>query len=136
MALKSGCEENEFYPGPVSLLGLREARNNRNAGMFICIIDCCLSCVEWLLTMFNKYAFVYVSIYGYDFKTAGSAVWKLFTEQGFVPIINDDIIDTALSFGCLGSGVITGFVGYAYGAGAGVSDEYKLVMFVIGLVAG
>ena len=75
---------------------LREAEKNRNAQLFICLVQCILSCVEALLEIFNRYAFCYVAIYGYDFKTAGRSVFDLFKKLGWTTIINDDLIETAL----------------------------------------
>lgn len=115
---------------------LREARKNRNAQMFLCIIECCLSFIESLLEYFNRYAFCYVAIYGYDFKAAGKAVFDLFRSKGWTTIINDDLIDTALSFGCMGCGVLTGFIGWSYSVSIGVSSDYQLVLFICGLIAG
>lgn len=115
---------------------LREARKNRNAQIFLCIIECCLSFIESLLEYFNRYAFCYVAIYGMDFKSAGKAVFNLFKSKGWTTIINDDLIDTALSFGCLGCGILTGFIGWSYSVGIGVSSDYQLVLFICGLIAG
>ena len=115
---------------------LQEIRNNRRDDMFLCIIDCLLSCLEQLLQIFNRYAFCYVAIYGYDFKTAGRNVFDLFKRLGWTTIINDDLIDTALTFGCIGAGLITGFIGWIYGVALDVESEHLMFLFIAGLIAG
>jgi len=55
---------------------------------------------------FNRWAFVYVGIYGYKFTDAGKAVMQLFHERGFDGIINDDLIGNCLFFVSLGVGTV------------------------------
>ncbi|GMI45134.1 hypothetical protein TrCOL_g588 [Triparma columacea] len=115
---------------------LREAEKNKNAQVFLCVIQCLLGCVESLLEYFNRYAFCYVAIYGYDFKTAGRSVFDLFKKLGWTTIINDDLIETALSFGCVGTGFLTALVGWLFGHAIGVDSQYLLFMFIGGFISG
>merc|ERR1711968_1901 len=68
------------------------------------IAACLMQCIRELMEYFNKFAYVYVSLYGLDFRNAGRAV-----------IIHDDLLGVVLFFGSLGialSGVVIG-TGYA-----------------------
>ncbi len=118
---------------------LREARNNKNAGLFICLIDCILGCIESLLEYFNRYAYCFVAIYGYDFLKAGKAVFSLFKRLGWTTIINDDLIENALTFGSLGVGIFTALPVYFYTLvddSVDSTTQFLLVFgcFIVGIV--
>jgi hypothetical protein len=44
-----------------------QARRDGDAGIAACIAQCILSCIGDILQYFNKWAFVYVGIYGYKY---------------------------------------------------------------------
>jgi hypothetical protein len=115
---------------------LREAQKNKNAQVFLCIIQCLLGIIESLLEIFNRYAFCYVAIYGYDFKTAGKSVFAMFKKLGWTTIINDDLVETALNFGCLAVGMVSGLCCYAYGSAVGLEGNYMVTMAVVGIFIG
>lgn len=74
--------------------------DNRNSG-FQQILYCCLQCLlqmlEDVLEYFNKWAFVYVGMYGYSYLEAGKKVMDLFRARGWETIITDDIIVRTLT---------------------------------------
>ena len=104
----------------------------------LCVLQCLLSILESLLEIFNRFAFCYVGIYGHDFKAAGKAVWNLFKDRGWTAIINDDLVDMALNFGCLMIGVLAAGIGFGYGSGAGMNTSiaagFAFLSFLIGFV--
>ncbi|RHY11007.1 hypothetical protein DYB25_004772 [Aphanomyces astaci] len=76
-----------------------------------CLAECILNCIESLVEYFNMWAYTYVGIYGFDFRSAGKAVMQLFDSRGWTAVINDDLSSTALSIGAFGVGVLTGVIG-------------------------
>merc|ERR1719428_95227 len=88
--------------------------SQEEGGALACVAECLLQMIRQLIEYFNKWAFTYVGIYGYDFITAGKSVIALFKERGWTAIINDDLIDNALSLATLGVGaacaVVAGIV--------------------------
>eukprot|EP00957_Ditylum_brightwellii_P088040 6706369-Ditylum_brightwellii.AAC.1 len=46
-----------------------------------CIIDCILGCLESIIEYFNKWAYVYVGLYGYSYIDAGKNVMRLFQNK-------------------------------------------------------
>ncbi|DBA02544.1 TPA: hypothetical protein N0F65_011016 [Lagenidium giganteum] len=88
-----------------------------------CFAECILGCLQSLMEYFNRWAYVYVGIYGYKFTQAGKAVFDLFHQRGFDAIINDDLIGTVLSFAALAVGLICA------GAGALVANYTDIVDF-------
>jgi hypothetical protein len=73
------------------------ARNNDNQ-ILVCIAQCILSCLESILEYFNKWAFVYVGLYGYSYIEAGKSVITLFKNRGWEAIIADDLISNVFFF--------------------------------------
>jgi len=79
----------------------RQSRaENRESGvceaLLLCCLDCILRILEDILTYFNKWAFIYVGIYGYTYTAAGSKVMALFQQRGWTVIINDNLVSNAL----------------------------------------
>lgn len=90
-----------------------QAREEDNAVLacIACLAECCLNCLESIMEYFNQWAFVYVGIYGYSFRTSGKAVMDLFRNRGWTALINDDLTSTALTFGAVGVGIVTSCLG-------------------------
>jgi hypothetical protein len=78
--------------------------------------------VDRALSLFNKYALVYVALYGLDFTSAGAAVTELFKARGIDVIVNDTLIDTVLGLGSVIVGLVCALTGYLYGVDAGGSS--------------
>uniref|UniRef100_H3GNL3 Choline transporter-like protein n=1 Tax=Phytophthora ramorum TaxID=164328 RepID=H3GNL3_PHYRM len=115
------------------------AESGRQDGSALaCFAECILGCLQSLMEYFNRWAYVYVGIYGYKFTQAGKAVFQLFKERGFDAIINDDLIGNVLGFAALGVGLICA------GVGALIAETTDVVSFqnstaflaILGLVVG
>ena len=55
---------------------VKRLRRNRGCVLLSCVLTCLLSFLERLAEYFNKWAFVYVGLYGYDYMTAGKFSFK------------------------------------------------------------
>jgi len=66
--------------------------------ILLCIVQCILSCLEDILEYFNKWAFVYVGLYGYGYVEAGKNVINLFKARGWTTVITEDLGSRAISF--------------------------------------
>ncbi|DAZ94821.1 TPA: hypothetical protein N0F65_012848 [Lagenidium giganteum] len=126
---------------------LREkAREDDNAVLacVACLAECIINCLRDMLEYINQWAYVYVGIYGYDFKTSGKAVMGLFTNRGWTAVINDDLTSSALGFGALGVGCVTACIGLliakfapkAWFVVLGSQNGAFLVMGIFGFIAG
>ncbi|CAH0475989.1 unnamed protein product [Peronospora belbahrii] len=91
----------------------RRASEENNSGLacLACMAECILSCLTNIMEYVNQWAYVYVGVYGYSFRTSGKAVMDLFKNRGWTAVINDDLTSSALSFGAMGVGVVTCCVG-------------------------
>jgi len=86
-------------------------RQGRGNELLLCVLDCILGCLERLTTYFNKFAYVYIGLYGYDYLTAGKKVMSLFVDRGWTTIINDNLVTRVLSLVSIVVGMLTGCVG-------------------------
>jgi hypothetical protein len=89
----------------------RDQDNGCGENFLLCCVECCLSCVENIFEYFNKFAFVYVGLYGYSYLDAGKNVMTLFDLRGFSVIISDQLASAALSFMTISVGLITAGLG-------------------------
>uniref|UniRef100_A0A7S2A6J5 Choline transporter-like protein n=1 Tax=Trieres chinensis TaxID=1514140 RepID=A0A7S2A6J5_TRICV len=89
---------------------LERARNDRNGGMLRCIAHCLLVWIERLAEYFNKWAFIYVGLYGYSYVEAGKNVMTLFKERGWTAIISDNLVNRMLALVSFAIGLISAFV--------------------------
>ncbi|KAL7539327.1 hypothetical protein ACHAXR_009184 [Thalassiosira sp. AJA248-18] len=85
--------------------------NDGCAAFLLCLLDCLLRCLEDALEYFNKFAYIYVGMYGYSYLEAGKNVMTLFKQKGWTIIISDNLISNVLSLFCLIIGGLTGCVG-------------------------
>ena len=112
------------------------ARENGDS-VIACCAECLIGCLERLMEYFNKWAFVYVGIYGFSFMEAGSSVMTLFRERGWTSIITDYMVDTVLFMVSVGVAVLTGLLAVAIGAAMHLSDSANLgLSFLIGFMVG
>lgn len=89
-----------------------QARQNDELGqMLACCIDCILSCIQAVVEYFNKWAFVYVGVYGYGYCEAGKSVIQLFKDRGWEAVIADDLVGMVLFFLSLLVGLVTAGLG-------------------------
>lgn len=103
-----------------------------------CIAQCILSCLQSIIEYINRWAYIYVGIYGYKFTQAGRAVFDLFHQRGFDAIINDDLIGNMLNLVAFGVGIICALIGVAVAQwGNFVSfDNSSVVLGLLGLFIG
>jgi hypothetical protein len=112
-----------------------EAR--RNGDVAACCAECILGCLQSLMEYFNRWAFIYVGIYGYKFTDAGKAVFELFRSRGWDAIINDDLVGNALGFAALGIGMLCAFLGYLFSkVDSGDIPSADIVMAILGFFFG
>jgi hypothetical protein len=66
-----------------------QAQAEGDAGILACIAECIIGCLASILEYFNKWAFVYVGVYGHSYLEAGKSVFELFQNRGWEAIIAD-----------------------------------------------
>ena len=122
-----------------------QARQNEDLQLLYCVIECILACIQDIVEYFNKWAYVYVGLYGFGYIEAGRNVIQLFQQKGWSVLITDDLNDRVLLMMSISIGALTGIVGML----VAIADESLLgdlgdqgstalvgflITFVIGLV--
>lgn len=92
------------------------SRDNEDFQFLSCIVQCILSCLESIIEEINKFAYVYVGLYGFSFLEAGRNVFQLFEQKGWNVIITDDLSDNVLMMMSLAVGLASGLIGLVFGA--------------------
>ena len=115
---------------------VRSAANNRRGGIVTCIAQCLLHYIEQIAQYFNKFAFIYVGLYGYAYLEAGKNVFSLFKHRGFTVIINDGLVGRMLGMVCFCIGLINSCIAavLALGADGGVVATSALIGFFAGVI--
>mmetsp|Transcript_2930 Transcript_2930/g.6322 ORF Transcript_2930/g.6322 Transcript_2930/m.6322 type:complete len:546 (+) Transcript_2930:42-1679(+) len=88
----------------------------RGNAIVLCVVEFLLSVLERLVAYFNKWAYIYIGLYGYDYLTSGRKVVDLFRQRGWTTIINDHLVTRALALVSIVIGAMTGCMGIALGS--------------------
>lgn len=78
--------------------------------ILLCLAQCILSLLEAFAEYFNKWAFIYVGLYGYSYLEAGKNVITLFQQRGWTTIISDNLTARVLGMMSFTIGLITGLL--------------------------
>jgi hypothetical protein len=97
----------------------------------------------WLffqLQYFNKWAFIYVGLYGYGYLDAGKNVFTLFRNRGWEALITDDLVANTLLLVSLVVGGVVGCIALIIQATSDLFDDAggdaKIISFLLGFIVG
>ena len=111
------------------------ARHGRN-GILRCIAECLLSIIEAIALYFNKWAFIYVGLYGYSYVEAGKNVIGLFRQRGWSNIISDALVNRMLGMMCFCIGLSN--FGLVFVFTVGMPEDTVMILcwasFLVGLL--
>ncbi len=82
----------------------------KRGGVGAMLGECIIGCLRSLMEYYNRWAFVYVGMYGGSFMTSGKQAMDLFRSRGFTAILNDDLTSQALHFVSLSCGTYDEYV--------------------------
>ena len=124
-----------------ALRALADSNNDGEPNMLSCLVSCILGCLEGILEYFNKWAFIYVGLYGYGYMDAGKNVIQLFKSRGWSALIADDLVGRALATLSLVVGLLAGAVGVILATttdwfDANDGSDGRITSFVLGLIIG
>ncbi|CAB9528176.1 Protein PNS1 [Seminavis robusta] len=124
-----------------ALRALANTARSQDDGILLCLAECILACIQGLIEYFNKWAFIYVGVYGMGYCESGSNVMQLFANRGWESIIADDLVGNTLFLVSLVVGGLTGALGILIEWLAGWIDEdnpgdSKLMAFGLGFIIG
>lgn len=110
-SLGSICFGSLLVAAIKTLRSIVRSFRNDHFGFLAYIVDCILSCFDWLLQYFNHYAFVSVAVYGMSYWEAAKNTFQLLERSGVAAIINDNIIGAVLTMGCIIGGFVCAVAG-------------------------
>lgn len=87
------------------------SRDNEDLAIVRCIVQCILACIESIIEFMNRWAYVYVGLYGMNYIEAGRNVITLFQNKGWTAIISDDLASNVIMMISVGIGLASGLVG-------------------------
>jgi hypothetical protein len=90
---------------------VQSMRHRGQNAILLCVMECLFNLLQRVGRYFNKWAFVYVGLYGYDYVTAGRKALELFQSRGWSSIISDNLVYRILLLACVVVGAISGLAG-------------------------
>lgn len=91
------------------------SRESDDLQFLSCIIQCILSCIQGIIESLNRWAYVYIGLYGFSYLEAGRNVMQLFEHKGWTAIVSDDLADNVLFMMSVAIGLASGLVGIVLG---------------------
>jgi len=89
----------------------RKGKNTDNVVVKTIILSS-VSCLEYVLQVYNSNSFVMVAVYGTSYCKASYDTMKLVKKNGIQMVVNSDIIDSVMRTGKSVSSFILGFIGF------------------------
>lgn len=98
------------------------SQRNGEQNFLTCILDCILAMLQGIVAYVNRYAYVHIAMYGYDYLTAAKHTFELFNQCLISGLFNDCLVDSTLnllniSFSLL-LGLFCGLCTFSFGVGA------------------
>jgi len=92
---------------------VRSARQQNNQGVgtiLLCIIECILRMISRIAIYFNRWAYCYVGLYGFDYISSGKKAMELFQARGWTTIITDNLVHRSLALVSIVIGALSGII--------------------------
>lgn len=120
------------------------AQANGDASWLACIAECILACLASIVEYLNKWAFVYVGIYGFPYIKSAKSVFQLFANRGWDAIVADQLVADTLFLVSIVVGAIMGAVALIIQASTGVltqgnghqQNNVNVMAFFLGFIVG
>lgn len=90
------------------------AQNDVCAGCGYLILDMVIGFIEWMVSYFNHYAYIYVALYGKKYTKSAKETFTLLRFKGIDALINDCFIGTSLLLYSLFVGYVVALFAYFY----------------------
>jgi len=101
----------------------KSARQNNRDGILLCIVECLLQMLARIAIYFNKWAYCYVGLYGFDYISSGKKAMELFEARGWTTIITDDLVQRSLTLITIVISALSGIVGMVLSKAVGWSTS-------------
>eukprot|EP00531_Pseudo-nitzschia_arenysensis_P020846 CAMPEP_0116156666 /NCGR_PEP_ID=MMETSP0329-20121206/22950_1 /TAXON_ID=697910 /ORGANISM="Pseudo-nitzschia arenysensis, Strain B593" /LENGTH=534 /DNA_ID=CAMNT_0003653757 /DNA_START=168 /DNA_END=1772 /DNA_ORIENTATION=- len=114
---------------------VRSAKKYNRGYLLTCLLECILNLLGRIAIYFNRWAYCYVGLYGFDYISSGRKAMELFRAKGWTMIITDDLVHRSLRLVTVVVGATTGFLGMLLGQATGWTSTAIVftACFVMGL---
>jgi hypothetical protein len=117
------------------------AQGNLIGSIAMWVLGCIISLLDWLVTLFNRYAFCHIALYGKAYIPAAKDTWKMMRDRGIDALVQDCLMGPVLTMGSIFVSYVCALLSYlylqytkpAYNADGNFTPVIMAFSFVIGL---
>ena len=80
------------------------------------------------MTLFSKYAFCFVAVYGHSFLDASKAVSALFASRGWTVLVTEDIVDSLMFCASVVCGLGCMLISHVYTTAVGLDSANRKLL--------
>ncbi|KAJ5588248.1 hypothetical protein N7537_010926 [Penicillium hordei] len=80
----------------------------------IWVLGCFISLLDWLVTLFNRYAFCHIALYGKSYIPAAKDTWKMMRDRGIDALVQDCLMGPVLTMGSTFVAYVCALLAYLY----------------------
>jgi len=89
-------------------------QGNMVGAIAFCVLGCFIGILDWLVTIFNRYAFSHIALYGKAYIPAAKDTWKMVKDRGIDALINDCLVGPVLTMGSVFVAYLCALLAYLY----------------------
>ncbi|KGO70601.1 hypothetical protein PITC_051950 [Penicillium italicum] len=90
------------------------AQGNLVGSIFVWILGCFISLLDWLVTLFNRYAFCHIALYGKAYLPAAKDTWQMMRDRGIDALVQDCLMGPVLTMGSTFVAYVCALLAYLY----------------------
>ncbi|KAG9703089.1 DUF580-domain-containing protein, partial [Aureobasidium melanogenum] len=87
---------------------------NIAADIALCILQCLIGILDWVVQFINRYAFSYIALYGKAYIPAAKDTWTLIKDRGIDALVNECLIGPVLTQGATAIAYLCALLAYLY----------------------
>ncbi|CAG8100287.1 unnamed protein product [Penicillium salamii] len=90
------------------------AQGNLIGSIAMWVLGCFISLLDWLITLFNRYAFCHIALYGKAYIPAAKDTWKMMRDRGIDALVQDCLMGPVLTMGSTFVAYVCALLSYLY----------------------
>lgn len=79
-----------------------------------CVLGCIIGILDWLVTLFNRYAFCHIALYGKAYIPAAKDTWAMMRDRGVDALVQDCLMGPVLTMGATFVAYVCALLSYLY----------------------
>ncbi|CAG8335990.1 unnamed protein product [Penicillium nalgiovense] len=90
------------------------AEGNMISSICLWVLGCFISLLDWLVTLFNRYAFCHIALYGKAYIPAAKDTWAMMRDRGIDALVQDCLMGPVLTMGSTFVAYVCALLAYLY----------------------